>query len=57
MRRFVHFGEGVMDFGAIAEALKATGFTGYLSLEQDKHPGDMKVTVERYLKTMRELLA
>ena len=57
MRQFVHFGEGVMDFRAIADALKSIGFSGYLAIEQDKHPGDMKATVELYLKTMRQLLA
>jgi sugar phosphate isomerase/epimerase len=54
MRRFVHAGEGVMDFGAIAAALQAIGFTGFLSLEQDKHPGDMAETCRRYLALMRE---
>jgi len=56
MRRFVHIGEGVMDFKAIVDTLKAVGFNGYLSLEQDKHPGDMKETCHRYLKLMRELI-
>lgn len=57
MREFVHVGEGVMDFAAIAEALKAIGFTGYLSIEQDKHPGDMRETCRRYLAIMRVALA
>lgn len=57
MRRFVHIGEGVMDFRAIAAALKAIGFGGFLTLEQDKHPGDMKATARRYLAMMREYLA
>jgi sugar phosphate isomerase/epimerase len=56
MREFVHIGEGVMDFQAIAEALKATGFQGFLSIEQDKHPGDMKAVCKRYLAMMREFL-
>jgi sugar phosphate isomerase/epimerase len=56
MRRFVHIGEGVMDFRAIAEALKATGFRGFLTLEQDKHPGDMQATARRYLAMMKEYL-
>jgi sugar phosphate isomerase/epimerase len=56
MRQFVHFGEGVMDFAAVVEALRRVGYGGYLSIEQDKHPGDMKATCERYLKTMRELI-
>jgi sugar phosphate isomerase/epimerase len=57
MRSFVHVGEGVMDFGAIAAALKEIGFTGFLSIEQDKHPGDMRETCRRYLAIMREHLA
>ncbi len=56
MRRFVHAGEGVMDFKAIADALKAVGFRGCLSLEQDKHPGDMRATCRRYLSLMRQSL-
>jgi len=57
MRRFVHIGEGVMDFRAIAQALKAIGFRGFLTLEQDKYPGDMQATARRYLSLMREYLA
>jgi sugar phosphate isomerase/epimerase len=45
-----------MDFQAIAEAVKATGFRGFLSIEQDKHPGDMKATCRRYLRMMKEYL-
>jgi sugar phosphate isomerase/epimerase len=56
MRTFVHVGEGVIDFKAITEALMAIGFTGYLSIEQDKHPGDMRATCQRYLQMMREYL-
>lgn len=57
MRSFVHVGEGVMDFRAVAEALKAVGFRGFLSIEQDKYPGDMVATCRRYLAMMREYLA
>jgi sugar phosphate isomerase/epimerase len=57
MRRFPHVGEGVMDFKAAADALKAAGFSGFISLEQDKHPGDMLATVKRYLAMMKEYLA
>jgi sugar phosphate isomerase/epimerase len=57
MREFVNVGEGVMDFEAIAEALQAIGFQGFLSIEQDKHPGDMKATCRRYLEIMKEYLA
>jgi sugar phosphate isomerase/epimerase len=61
MRRFVHVGQGVMDFKAIAEALKAVRFQGFISLEQDGQPGDpsgaMKATCQRYLAMMKEYLA
>ena len=43
-----------MDFQAVADALQATGFTGFISLEQDKHPGDMRATCQRYLEIMRQ---
>jgi sugar phosphate isomerase/epimerase len=56
MRTFVLVGEGVMDFEGIARALKAVKFEGFLSIEQDKHPGDMKETCRRYLKMMKEYL-
>ena len=56
MRQFVHVGEGVMDFKAIIETLKRIGFDGYLSIEQDKHPGDMRETCRRYLQLMRAYL-
>ncbi len=57
MRRFVHVGTGVMDFKALAQTLKKIGYDGYLSIEQDKYPGDMKETCKRYLDMMREYLA
>jgi sugar phosphate isomerase/epimerase len=57
MRQFVHIGQGVMDFQAIAQALKQVRFQGCLSLEQDGHPGDMKATCARYLAMMKEYLA
>ena len=56
MRSFVHIGQGVMDFEAVAEALEAVHFTGFLSIEQDKHPGDMEATCRRYLQMMRRYL-
>jgi sugar phosphate isomerase/epimerase len=56
MRQFPHVGEGVMDFKAIVDALKQIRFDGYASIEQDKHPGDMKETCRRYLKMMREYI-
>ncbi len=57
MRSFVHIGEGVMDFAHIAQTLQDIGYSGYLSIEQDKHPGDMKEVCARYLAMMKELLA
>jgi sugar phosphate isomerase/epimerase len=54
MRQFVHFGEGVMDVRAIVDALKRIGYQGFVSIEQDKHPGDMRATCARYVKTMRD---
>lgn len=57
MRQFPHIGEGVMDLQAVCAALKQTGFTGYVTLEQDKHPGDMKATAARYLALMKEYLS
>jgi sugar phosphate isomerase/epimerase len=56
MRKFVHIGEGVMDFQAIIDTLKQIGFNGFVSLEQDKHPGDMRETCRRYLRLMREYI-
>jgi len=57
MREFVHIGEGVMDFAGIIRELKKIGFKGFISLEQDKHPGDMKITCKKYLDLMRKLIA
>src|SRR5579871_491252 len=58
MRQFVPIGEGVMDFQAIAEALKTIGFQGFLSIEQDKHRPDDTVDICRhYLNLMRGYLA
>lgn len=56
MREFVHVGEGVMDFQAITDTLKEIGFNGFMSLEQDKHPGDMQATCRRYLQLMRQCI-
>ena len=57
MRQFVHIDNGVMDFAAVAQTLKAIGYAGFLSLEQDKHPGDMQETCRRYVAMMREYLS
>ena len=57
IRQFVHVGQGVMDFQAIAQALKQIRFQGFLCLEQDGGAGDMKATCARYLAMMKEHLA
>jgi sugar phosphate isomerase/epimerase len=57
MREFVPIGQGVMDFKAIADAVKAIGFTGFLSLEQDGSREDMKETCRRYIRIMKEYLS
>ena len=57
MREYVAIGEGVMDLKAIAGAVRAIGFTGFLSLEQDGSKEDMKETCRRYVKLMKEYLA
>ena len=58
MRSFSPIGFGVMDFKAIIDALKLTGYEGFVSLEQDGHPGDpdIKDTCRRYLSLMREYI-
>jgi sugar phosphate isomerase/epimerase len=56
MRDYVPIGQGVMDLKAIADAVKAIGFTGFLSLEQDG-AADMKETCRRYISLMKEYLA
>ena len=57
MREFVAIGRGVMDFKAIAEALKAIEFTGFASLEQDNSGEDMRETCRRYVRVMKEAFA
>ncbi len=57
MREYVAVGEGVMDFKAIVEAVKAVGFSGFVSLEQDGVKGDMKETCRRYVHMMKEYLS
>jgi sugar phosphate isomerase/epimerase len=57
MRAFVHVGTGVMDFKHVADTLKQIGYTGFLSIEQDKFEGDMKQTCRRYLAMMKEFLS
>jgi len=54
---FPHVGTGVMDFKHVAETLKQIGYQGFLSIEQDKYPGDMKETCRRYLALMKEYLS
>ncbi len=55
MRSFSPIGHGVMDFPAIVQALQKTGYQGFVSLEQDGHPGDpdMKETCREYLRILR----
>lgn len=57
MREYVAIGQGVMDIKAIAGAVKAIGFTGFLSLEQDGSGDDMKDTCRRYVSMMKEYLS
>ncbi len=58
MRSFPPIGQGVMDFPAIVQALQQVGFRGFLSLEQDGHPGDpdIKDTCRQYLRTLRDCI-
>ena len=56
MREYVAIGKGVMDFKAIADTVKAIGFTGFLSLEQDGSSEDMKETCRRYIRMMKDYL-
>jgi len=57
MREYVAIGQGVMDFKAIADAVKAVGFSGFLSLEQDGSGEDMKETCRRYVSMMKQYLS
>jgi sugar phosphate isomerase/epimerase len=57
MRQMVAFGDGVMDVQAIVEAVKATAFDGFISLEQDSFGGDMNEVCRRYLRIMKEHFA
>ena len=57
MREYVAIGQGVIDLQAVADAVKAIGFTGFLSLEQDGSNEDMKETCRRYLTTIRQYLS
>jgi len=47
----------VLDLKAIADAVKAIGFTGFLSLEQDGDAAHMQETCRRYISLMKEYLA
>jgi sugar phosphate isomerase/epimerase len=57
MREYVPIGDGVMDIKAIADAAKAIGFGGFLSLEQDSFAGDMQDACRRYVSIMKEYLS
>ncbi len=54
MRRFPPIGTGVMDFPGIIEACRQVGFSGFLTLEQDKYDEDMRDICRRYLRLLRE---
>ncbi|MCW5983432.1 MAG: sugar phosphate isomerase/epimerase [Bryobacteraceae bacterium] len=59
MRVMVPIGHGVMDFQAIADAARAIGYNGFISLEQDSFGGDlndMKENCRRYVSVMKECL-
>jgi sugar phosphate isomerase/epimerase len=57
MRDYVPIGDGVMDLKAIADAAKAIGFQGFLSLEQDGAANEMKEVCRRYISLMKQYLA
>ena len=57
MREYVPIGNGVMDLKAIADAVKAIGFRGFISLEQDGAANEMKDVCRRYINLMKEYLA
>jgi sugar phosphate isomerase/epimerase len=57
MREYVPIGEGVMDLKAIADAVNAINFRGFLSLEQDGAANEMKDVCRRYIGLMKEYLA
>lgn len=56
MRRFPPVGTGVMDFKAVVDTCKQVGFSGYLTIEQDKYDEDMRQVCKRYLGMMREYI-
>jgi len=57
MREYVAIGDGVMDFKAIADAVKVTGFSGFMTLEQDSSSRDMKEICTRYINIMKANLS
>jgi sugar phosphate isomerase/epimerase len=54
--RFVAPGAGCMDFEGVIRTLRAIGFTGFLTFEQDGVP-DMKQALSRGREIIQELLA
>ncbi|MDX9754992.1 MAG: sugar phosphate isomerase/epimerase, partial [bacterium] len=52
---FVGIGEGVMDFEAVIDTLRAIGFTGYVTFEQDG-VSDMRKTISEGKKQIEKLL-
>jgi inosose dehydratase len=51
---FLPLGEGVLDFGAIADALRAVGFDGWITVELDEHadPLEGARVSKRYLEEL-----
>ena len=48
-------GRGNLDFGKILRMLKATGYTGYISVEINQHP-DQDIVIEEAINVLRPLL-
>jgi sugar phosphate isomerase/epimerase len=55
MQEYLPIGQGAMDFQAIADAVKAIGFTGFLSLQQDGSKDDMKETCPAILEPVETI--
>jgi len=48
-------GEGVLDYASIRTALKEIGYDGWITIEQDRHPGDTSDVQECVLKSVKHL--
>jgi len=53
MRDFVNFGDGVLDFKGIADAVKAVGFERYVTIEQASGPATSE-GCRRFVQAMKE---